>query len=256
MASSVHCVKSNRWYSYLSQKDQKVLDSENMFVSSNSIPDDLVNGVSINDITKLTKIAYQDHQNISMFPDGFVDCMTFQQQIKKFAYEYSQNKINPSRQLKPEYGAQQHSEKSIKEVPNIVCLKEEVNSFLFELDSTYNKAKHDSWNGMFHQILIECGIQKYYPSSNLPECYIEGNSCGHILHVELDDTLMAMTFIDPSTGWFEISKLPDKEKSSARISQLFNTTWLWHNTQALGRSFLTMVQNSRKISYLFYMTLQ
>ena len=41
-----------------------------------------------------------------------------------------------------------------------------------------------------------------------------------------DRTLMAMTFIDPATGWFEITELPDKEKSSARISQLFNTTWL------------------------------
>ena len=41
-----------------------------------------------------------------------------------------------------------------------------------------------------------------------------------------DRTLMAMTFIDPATGWFEITELPNKEKSSARISQLFNTTWL------------------------------
>ena len=37
---------------------------------------------------------------------------------------------------------------------------------------------------------------------------------------------MAMTFIDPATGWFEIAELPNKEKSSARISQLFNNTWL------------------------------
>ena len=40
------------------------------------------------------------------------------------------------------------------------------------------------------------------------------------------NTQMAMTFIDPATGWFEITELPNKEKSSARISQLFNTTWL------------------------------
>ena len=41
-----------------------------------------------------------------------------------------------------------------------------------------------------------------------------------------DRTLMTITFIDPATGWFEIIELPEKEKSSARISQLFNTTWL------------------------------
>ena len=43
-----------------------------------------------------------------------------------------------------------------------------------------------------------------------------------------DRTLMAMPFTDPAAGWFEIAKLPNKEKSSARISQLFNTTWLVH----------------------------
>ena len=45
-------------------------------------------------------------------------------------------------------------------------------------------------------------------------------------HTGTDHTLMAMTFIDPATGWFEVAKLPNKEKSSAKISQLFNTTWL------------------------------
>ena len=39
-------------------------------------------------------------------------------------------------------------------------------------------------------------------------------------------TLTAMTFIDPSTGWFEIAEVPSTDKSSARISQLFNQTWL------------------------------
>ena len=44
-------------------------------------------------------------------------------------------------------------------------------------------------------------------------------------HTGTDRTLMAMTFIDPATGWFEIAKLPNKENSSARISsQLFNIT--------------------------------
>ena len=33
-----------------------------------------------------------------------------------------------------------------------------------------------------------------------------------------------MTFVDPVTGWFEIAKIPDK--TSARISQIFNNTWL------------------------------
>ena len=33
-----------------------------------------------------------------------------------------------------------------------------------------------------------------------------------------------MTLVDPATGWFEITEIPDK--TSARISQIFNSTWL------------------------------
>ena len=35
-----------------------------------------------------------------------------------------------------------------------------------------------------------------------------------------------MTCIDPSTGWFEIVEVPSIDKRSARISRLFNQTWL------------------------------
>ena len=39
-------------------------------------------------------------------------------------------------------------------------------------------------------------------------------------------TILAMTFVDPATGRFEITEIPDK--SSAKISHLFNSTWLAH----------------------------
>ena len=32
--------------------------------------------------------------------------------------------------------------------------------------------------------------------------------------------------IDPTTGWFEIAEVPTNDVSSARISQIFNKTWL------------------------------
>ena len=35
-----------------------------------------------------------------------------------------------------------------------------------------------------------------------------------------------MTFINPVTGWFEIVEVPPNDKLSARVSQLFNQTWL------------------------------
>ena len=60
---------------------------------------------------------------------------------------------------------------------------------------------------------------------------------GEINDVELQ--LTCMTFIDPATGWFEIAQVPTFNivdvqnnnveyinKTSARISQLFNNTWL------------------------------
>ena len=34
--------------------------------------------------------------------------------------------------------------------------------------------------------------------------------------------LIAMTFIDPSTGWFEVSEVPSIDKTSAHISRLFD----------------------------------
>ena len=39
-------------------------------------------------------------------------------------------------------------------------------------------------------------------------------------------TLQAMTFIDPATSWFEIAEVPDTDKTSARISRLFDQVWL------------------------------
>ena len=44
--------------------------------------------------------------------------------------------------------------------------------------------------------------------------------------IPIDLTLTAMTFIDPETGWFEIIEVPEKDKFSASVSQLFNDTWL------------------------------
>ena len=40
-----------------------------------------------------------------------------------------------------------------------------------------------------------------------------------------DRILNAMTFVDPATGWFEIAEILT-DKTSARISQIFNNTWL------------------------------
>ena len=61
-----------------------------------------------------------------------------------------------------------------------------------------------------------------------------------------DRILNAMTFVNPATGWFEITEIPDK--TSARISQFLIVPG-WHATHSPGRSFLTMEMNLRRISY-------
>ena len=43
---------------------------------------------------------------------------------------------------------------------------------------------------------------------------------------KLDLELTAMTFLDPATGWFEIAEVPAIDRSSARISNLFDDVWL------------------------------
>ena len=69
-----------------------------------------------------------------------------------------------------------------------------------------------------------------------------------------DRTLLTITFVDPATGWFEITEIPDK--SSARISHIFNSMWLaWYGTLAHKKSSLIMEMSSKMISYIFSMTL-
>ena len=43
---------------------------------------------------------------------------------------------------------------------------------------------------------------------------------------DIDMKLVAMTMIDPTTGWFEIAEVPYEDIGSARLSLIFNKTWL------------------------------
>ena len=78
---------------------------------------------------------------------------------------------------------------------------------------------------------------------------------------EVDLELTCMTFIDPSTGWFEIVQVPyfdmdnvnigDQQyidKTAARISKLFNNTWLSRYPRP-NRQYMIMDRNSNEISY-------
>ena len=58
-----------------------------------------------------------------------------------------------------------------------------------------------------------------------------------------------MIFVDPATGWFEIAKIPDK--TSARISQIFNNTWL----SRYPRPRKVIFDNGNEFKNFFYLSL-
>ena len=76
----------------------------------------------------------------------------------------------------------------LEEVPNINALKKRVESYKVGWDASSPGKFGETWNEKFHKLLAGCDIKIYYPTSKLPECYQLGNSCGHILHVDLEET--------------------------------------------------------------------
>ena len=78
VASSVHCYSDKGWYSYLTRKEQKILNDPSTILASSFIPDDLVYGVSRSSISDISQIPFSHVQNTSMFHDGQVNSMEFQ----------------------------------------------------------------------------------------------------------------------------------------------------------------------------------
>ena len=171
------------FYSYLSAKEQKILDQNTIFVSSNSIPDDLINEIPINQLIQSQVITSVDKTNSCIIRDGSFDSVTFQQNIKSHAHEHAKKNGRKEKILLGE----RRIVGVVQEVPNFTTLKKQVESFMVRWKPTLVEKYSDSWNLMFHQILTECDIRSHYSASNLPECYHPGNSCGHILHVELEE---------------------------------------------------------------------
>ena len=66
-ATSIYSYKSRGWYVYLSTQEQNILQNPAVFISENSIPDDLIEGITRNNMTNFSKIMYEDIQNCSMF---------------------------------------------------------------------------------------------------------------------------------------------------------------------------------------------
>ena len=120
--------------------------------------------------------------------------MIFQQNIKSHAHDHATKNDRKKNKL---LGGQRMVG-VVQEVPNITTLNKKVESHMVGWKPTWVEKYSDSWNLLFHEILTECDLKNPYSPSNLPECYHPGNSCGHILHVELEEaasnTLRLTTF--------------------------------------------------------------
>jgi len=182
LASSIYCGRRKGWYSYLSGKEQKILAQESIFVSLNSIPDDLINGIAIGNLIDSAVITSNDKKNNCMIRDGSYDCLMFQQDIKLHAHKYAETK------KKSAVMGERRKIDELEEVPNIEALKKQVESYMVGWHRASLTKSCETWNQKFHKLIAACRIEKYFPTSELPECYKAGNSCGHILHVDLEES--------------------------------------------------------------------
>ena len=286
LASSVNCGRRRGWYSYLSGKEQKILCKESIFISSNSIPDDLINGIPISLLVNSKVMASEDQKNNCMIRDGSSDCMIFQQGIKSHAHKHAEmsaknksvvsekcRKIDElkdipivgamKKQLKSSTGIRPHAHKDARmfpthiptvsencnkpdkseEVPNIEALKEQVKSYIVGHKITSPRKTRETWNDKFHKLLIGCDIKKYYLASNLPGCYKPGDSCGHILHIDLEDTAcntLQLTMLESVSNRKFSHSL---EVASSFINSLTFDNPVWD----LGLQFAVAKTNSEKL---------
>jgi len=74
----------------------------------------------------------------------------------------------------------------IQEVPSIQHLLSDVNGSVNAQRDIFLETKCQSWNSIFHHIIRHCDLVDHFPTTSLPDCYKEGDTCGHILHSALE----------------------------------------------------------------------
>jgi len=224
----VYSFKRRGWYAYLSSKEQSILKDPNIFISNNTIPDDLIQGISRNEMTDFDKILYDDIQNCCMFRDRTCDSMLFQQTIHINKYNRSKHKrvrVDDSEgNTKP---PSSKSKLTLEEVPSIQNLKEHVEELIIHEENDFDTSTFISWNLRFHQIIQKSNLQDYFQLKSLPPCYEVGSSCGHVFQIDLRQAFtnsLYLTMLDNLDQ--EISHYTSKVASKFIHSILF-TNPLW-----------------------------
>ena len=81
----------------------------------------------------------------------------------------------------------------------------------------YLEPKEAEMLGTWHTVCVDL-VGKYSLTSKVKQLDSTIGEC------ELQ--LLCMTFIDPATGWFEVTEVPLEDQTSARISRLCDMVWL------------------------------
>ena len=147
----MYSFKSRGWYAYLSSKEQNILKDPTIFISNHTIPDNLIQGISRNEMADFKKILYENVQNCSMFRDGTCDSMLFQQMIHTNKYNRSKHKrVTVDDDHSNTKRSSSHSNLSLEEVPSIQNLKEQVEKLFIREENDFSASTFVSWNFLFY----------------------------------------------------------------------------------------------------------
>ena len=169
-------------------------------ICRDSIPDDLLKGKTRNEITNFSNVQFHDVQNCSMFRDGSVDNMIFQRDIQIYRHQrskYLKTTLKTNISLANDGSTIPCSKSDDVYCTPSTCNLETTVKRIVQQAHQRNEidSRISSWNSLFHEIIELCDITTKYPLDRLPECYKKGNDCGHVEHVNLENSTIKTLYL-------------------------------------------------------------
>lgn len=169
------------WFQKLTTSEQSILKKPSIEIANTDIPDNLIIGTSVRDLTDYSNVDINSILNSKMFRGGEMCSILFQEKIisHKFMRSISKKKVLEKDQSQSE-------SLPMEQVPTLKILEKSLEDNIQRVKSHINnRLRKVSWNELFHEIINTCNIAEEYPSTSLPFSYQDGNNCGHVLHVDL-----------------------------------------------------------------------
>ena len=262
-ATSIYSYKSRGWYAYLSTQEQNILQNPGVFISENSMPDDLIEGITRNNMTDFSKIMYEDVQNCSMFREyTSIDSMLFQQNIHAWKYQHSKYHtekiptcLSTSKKQKINHNSSIGTNTKLEEVPNIQNLKQQVDKLIHIQLHQFNNLEFIPWNKRFHHIVEKCDLQSSFSLNSLPTCYKVDSSCGHVFQVQLKDAFTNSLYLTMLESLDTETLSYTSIEASKFIQTVLFTNPIWDlglqftlATKKVGILYSSKLNNSNKLT--------